>query len=81
MKAHSSIYAMFDPSEASRSLGNATILWEIESAKSAGCRWLYLGYAHVEPSFYDYKKRFTPLQWYDWEHWRSDPLPSNIEQL
>ena len=80
-EAHSSIYAMFDPKESSRSLGNATILWEIEAAKTAGCRWLYLGYAHVEPSFYDYKKRFTHLQWYDWENWRSDPLPTNDNQF
>jgi arginine-tRNA-protein transferase len=76
--SHSSIYAMFDPTESSRSLGNATILWEIEAARAAGCRWLYPGYAHVESSFYDYKKRFCPLQWYDWEMWRPEPLPLQV---
>lgn len=73
--AWSSIYAMFDPVESHRRLGIATLLWEIESAREAGCRWLYHGYAFREPSHYDYKKGFTGLEWYDWERWHESPVP------
>jgi arginine-tRNA-protein transferase len=73
--AWSSIYAMFDPEESRRRLGIATLLWEIESARKAGCRWLYHGYAFREPSHYDYKKGFSGLEWYDWERWHITPPP------
>jgi len=74
-EAWSSIYAMFDPAEARRRLGIATLLWEIEAARAAGCRWLYHGYAYREPSHYDYKKQFSGLEWFDWEGWRSGKIP------
>ncbi len=73
--AFSSIYGMFDPAESRRRLGIATLLWEIESARAAGCRWLHLGYAYHEPSFYDYKKQFAGLEWFDWSEWRTSALP------
>jgi arginine-tRNA-protein transferase len=73
-EAWSSIYAMFDPEVSRRRLGIATLLWEIEAAREAGCRWLYHGYAFREPSHYDYKKAFSGLQWYDWERWH-DTIP------
>jgi arginyl-tRNA--protein-N-Asp/Glu arginylyltransferase len=74
-EAWSSIYAMFDPAESRRRLGIATLLWEIEAAREAGCRWLYHGYAFREPSHYDYKKGFSGLEWYDWERWNDTPPP------
>jgi len=69
----SSIYAFFDPDESHRSLGTATLIWEILLARRTGRRWCYPGYAYVEPSGYDYKKRFAPMECYDWDSWQ--PIP------
>ena len=65
--ALSSIYAMFDTFYSSYSLGNYTLLEEIIWAKELNKKYLYLGYAYQEPSFYDYKKRFSALEQYIWE--------------
>ena len=64
--AVSSVYAMFEPHAASRSLGTLTMLEEIRWATAAGKRWLYPGYATAQPSHYDYKKTFRPLERFDW---------------
>ena len=66
--ACSSVYAMFEPTAAHRSLGICTFLHEIAYAQQTGRRYLYPGYATVEPSHYDYKKSFPALEEY---HWRS----------
>jgi arginine-tRNA-protein transferase len=67
----SAIYACFDPDEKTRSLGIFTMLKVIEWAISQGMLYYYPGYAYVGPSFYDYKKRFAPLECYDWRgEWR-----------
>ena len=69
--AVSSVYAIFDPAESRRSLGIFTMLKEIEYARARGCKFYYPGYACHESSPYDYKKKFTALQWYDWEgNWK-----------
>ena len=65
----SSLYAFFDPDEARRSLGTATMLWELIVAKRAGKRWHYPGYCYSEPSTYDYKRHFGPMDHYDWKNW------------
>ena len=65
-EAVSSVYAMFEPDEARRSLGTFTMLHEIQWAAAQGKRWLYPGYATAQPSHYDYKKSFRPLSCYDW---------------
>jgi arginyl-tRNA--protein-N-Asp/Glu arginylyltransferase len=65
-EAVSSVYAMFEPDESWRSLGTFTLLHEIQWAAARGKRWLYPGYATAQPSHYDYKKSFRPLQCYDW---------------
>jgi arginine-tRNA-protein transferase len=62
----SSIYGMFEPGLARRSLGILTMLREIEYALDAGKRYYYHGYVFEGPSFYDYKKRFPALEMYDW---------------
>ncbi|HUF03270.1 MAG TPA: hypothetical protein VMM38_03765 [Aridibacter sp.] len=62
----SSVYAMFDPTHSRRSLGIYTILLEIEHAKSLGKTFQYLGYAYEGSSFYDYKKRFSAIERFDW---------------
>ncbi len=64
--AVSSVYAMFEPDAAWRSLGTLTMLEEIRWAADAGKRWLYPGYATAQPSHYDYKKTFRPLECFDW---------------
>ena len=62
----SSIYGIFDPLETSRSLGIYTMLKEIEWAIDNGRQYYYPGYAYDGESFYDYKKRFSALERYDW---------------
>jgi leucyl-tRNA---protein transferase len=66
--AGSSVYAIFAPEHSQRRLGTFTLLGEIEHARQLGMRWLYHGYATVQPSHYDYKKGFRAVQWL---HWRS----------
>ena len=74
--AVSSVYAMFEPDEAWRSLGTFTLLTEIAWAAAQGKRWLYPGYATLNPGHYDYKKSFRPLEYYDWRG-RWLPLTAN----
>jgi leucyl-tRNA---protein transferase len=69
-EAVSSVYAMFDPAEARRSLGILTMLLEMDFARQRGCRFYYHGYAFHEPSPFDYKKQFSGLESFDWQgHW------------
>ena len=63
----SGIYAIFDPNESSHRLGIFTMLKEIEYANETGRDFYYQGYAYEGESFYDYKKRFSALERYDWE--------------
>jgi arginyl-tRNA--protein-N-Asp/Glu arginylyltransferase len=65
--ATSAVYAAFEPAEAQRGLGIFTMLCAIEQSRARGCRYYYPGYAYREPSMYDYKKRFSGLESYDWE--------------
>ena len=64
--AVSGIYAMFAPEENSRSLGIFTMLLEIDFAVEHGKKFYYQGYAYEGNSFYDYKKRFSALEKFDW---------------
>jgi arginine-tRNA-protein transferase len=77
LKSCSSVYAIFDPEYADRSLGTLTLLREIDHARSLGLNLLYPGYGTLEPSHYDYKWRFGPMQMLDWEKndWRFATLP------
>jgi arginine-tRNA-protein transferase len=69
-EAVSSVYGMFDPAEARRSLGILTMLLEMDFARQRGCRFYYHGYAFQEPSPFDYKKQFSGLESFDWQgHW------------
>lgn len=68
----SSVYAIFEPSAATRSLGIFTMLLEIEYALKNAKEFYYQGYVYEGNSFYDYKKRFDGLEKYDWrENWES----------
>lgn len=62
----SSIYAMFEPSREKRSLGILTMLLEIRYAQECGKKFYYSGYAYEGNSYYDYKKRFSALESFDW---------------
>lgn len=69
-KSISSVYAFFHPEFSKRSLGNYTLLLEIQYAIEQGKEFLYTGYAYDVPSFYDYKKTFHGLECYDWnQNW------------
>jgi arginine-tRNA-protein transferase len=63
----SSIYGIFDPDETARSLGIFTMLKEIEYSGASGKTLYYHGYAYEGESFYDYKKRFSALEQFDWD--------------
>ncbi len=83
--ALSSIYAMFEPDEARRSLGIFTLLREIEFAQRGGYEFLYLGYAHAADSYYDYKKGFAACEYFDWRRgwlpYDSKPVASDLHPL
>ncbi len=64
--AISAIYGMFAPEETSRSLGIFTMLKEIEYAIENGKEFYYQGYCYEGESFYDYKKRFSGIEAFDW---------------
>jgi arginine-tRNA-protein transferase len=67
----SGVYAAFEPSEASRSLGVFTMLKEIEFALENGKQFYYQGYSYEGESFYDYKKRFAGTERFDWNgNWK-----------
>ncbi len=63
----SSIYGIFDPDETAGSLGIFTMLKEMEYAVATGRSLYYHGYAYEGSSFYDYKKRFSALEMFDWQ--------------
>lgn len=63
----SAVYSCFEPAEKSRSLGIFLMLKEIEYAQFLGMSYYYHGYAYDKPSYYDYKKRFTALEAFDWK--------------
>lgn len=62
----SGIYAMFEPAESRRSLGIFTMLKEIEFAIEHGKKFYYQGYCYEGESYYDYKKRFSGTEVFDW---------------
>jgi arginine-tRNA-protein transferase len=62
----SAVYAMFGLRYSRRSLGIFTMLEAIRYSGELGCRYYFPGYAYEEPSFYDYKKNFTGLEYLDW---------------
>ncbi len=69
----SAIYGCFDPDETSRSLGIFTMLKVIDFATRNGKTFYYHGYAYDSESFYDYKKRFSGLEQFDWNNWSEPP--------
>ena len=62
----SGIYAMFEPQQSRRGLGIFTMLKEIEFALGEKKEFYYQGYCYEGESFYDYKKRFSGTEGYNW---------------
>lgn len=77
--ATSAVYAIFDPEAAKRGLGILMMLHSIQFSIERGCLYYYPGYAYREPFTYDYKKRFTGLEYLDWtEGWKPyEPTPDS----
>jgi arginine-tRNA-protein transferase len=72
----SGIYAMFEPRESSRRLGIFTMLKEIEFSIESNKMFYYQGYAYEGESFYDYKKRFSGTEAFNWS---GDWKPLDLE--
>ncbi|MBX2842811.1 MAG: arginine-tRNA-protein transferase [Flammeovirgaceae bacterium] len=62
----SSIYGMYDLSYNKYSLGIYTMLVELEYSISHLKKYYYHGYCYQIPSFYDYKKRFAGVEYFNW---------------
>lgn len=60
--ALSAVYTYFAPEHAARGLGVNAILWQVEAARHAGLRWLYLGYAIDGCRKMDYKRLYRPQE-------------------
>ena len=58
----SSVYFVFDPEAAHRSLGIFSVLREIELARSLGLSWYYLGFVVQGSPKMAYKGAFLPLE-------------------
>ena len=71
----SSIYGVFDPEETKRSLGIFTMLKELEFASQNKKTIYYHGYAYEGASYYDYKKRFSGIEVFDWKGNWNPSLP------
>ncbi|MEO1234509.1 MAG: GNAT family N-acetyltransferase [Myxococcota bacterium] len=60
--ALSAVYTYHDPDYAKWSLGTASILFQLETARSSGRRWVYLGYRVEGCPSSEYKGSFQPHQ-------------------
>lgn len=67
----SAVYTFFAPELAARSLGTLAILNQIETARSAGLPYLYLGYWIRDCRKMAYKANFRPLELCVQGQWRT----------
>ena len=75
----SSVYSIYDPNESKHSLGIDLILRAISLSLELGKRLYYPGYAYLEPSAYDYKKKLSALEVFDWDgNWQRFKAPDNL---
>lgn len=68
--ALSAVYTFYDPNRPQRSLGRHAILYAIETARSLGLCWLYLGYWIRDCRKMHYKDEFQPLEAYLAGRWQ-----------
>jgi leucyl-tRNA---protein transferase len=65
-KAQYSNIAFYDPEESHLNLGTWTMLKELELGLKNNKAAHYPGYAYLEPSRFDYKKKFSNVEFFDW---------------
>ncbi|GAA4819873.1 hypothetical protein GCM10023331_00320 [Algivirga pacifica] len=71
-KSICSILAIFNPAYEPQSIGITTMLREVEYALSLNKEYYYPGYVLDQPSVFDYKKRLSNLEFFNWEgNWES----------
>ncbi len=71
-KSTSTVYGMFSLEYGDLSPGIYTMLLEIEYSTQENKQYYYPGYCYDVSSYYDYKKKFSGLEYYDWEgNWYS----------
>ena len=68
--AMSAVYTFFAPEPSRRSLGNLAILAQIDLARQAGLKHLYLGFWIEAHPKMDYKRHYQPLEFFDGHVWR-----------
>jgi arginine-tRNA-protein transferase len=72
--ALSAVYTYHHPDYRKRSLGTASILFQVERAKSTGKRFVYLGYRVLGCKSSEYKARFRPHELLEgWPGLDTDP--------
>ena len=74
----SSVYFYFDPALSDRSLGNFSVLFEIEWMKQQQMRFYYLGLYVAECSHLSYKARFYPHHRMIEGAWRAFPTRKTV---
>lgn len=69
----SSVYFVYDTAYSERSLGNYSVIREINHARELGLSYYYLGYHIAECGKMAYKNRFKPYEIYHWdtESWKT----------
>ena len=65
----SAVYTFYDPDQTARSLGTYAVLQQIRTAQAQGLQYLYLGYWVANSSTMDYKRHFTPLEYFNGSGW------------
>ncbi len=65
----SAIYTFYEPSLHKRSLGTFAVLWQIETTRELGLKYLYLGYWIKQCQKMAYKIQFRPLELYVNGNW------------
>ena len=79
--ALSAVYTWYDPDTPSFSYGTYAIVWQINQARRAGMRYLYLGYWIAQSKTMAYKARFRPLEGFCpgvSSKWEPVPEPRNL---
>ena len=66
----SSVYTIFDPSDANASYGTYNVIWQIRQAKEIGLPYVYLGYWIAASPKMAYKINFKPLDALMHGHWQ-----------